>query len=98
MIQTKSNISTPDGLTFTNPLFSLNVGMPSKFQPVQVNLLIGTIKEGLNPDETTTNYFKSIYDFGTFTFNVVDPSFSELQNLALAKLQEIYPLATFEIV
>ena len=72
--------------------------MPSKFNPVQVNLLIGEIKQGNNPDDTTTNYFKSIYDFGIFTFNVINPSFDQLQLLALGKLQELYPEATFEIV
>jgi hypothetical protein len=72
--------------------------MPSKFQPVQVNLLIGSIQELLNPDDTTTNYFKSIYDFATFNFDVINPSFDQLQYLALGKLQEIYPSATFEIV
>lgn len=98
MIKCKSNISTPDGLLFEQPLFNLNIIMPNKFIATQVNLLIGSIYTMPEPDNTEKTYFKSIYDFGTYTFNVLNPSFEQLELATLAKLQEIYPNATFEIV
>jgi hypothetical protein len=98
MIQAKGNIETNDGLIFKDPLISLNVYSPSKFQPTYANLLIGKILEGANGDNTKSKYFSSTYDFLTLPFELENPSFEELQQLVLDELQDLYPLVTFEIV
>ena len=63
-----------------------------------VNLLIGKLDELDNVDNTKSSYFKSIYDFDTLKFQIINPSFDELQNLALNELNLKYPDITFEIV
>ena len=98
MIQVTGNLKTIDGLTFTNPLININLISPSKFQPVKANLFIGTIEQYPNPDDTLSDYFKSIYELFTFNYNTNNTDFLFIQNLVIIDLEAMHPDCTFEVV
>ena len=98
MIQVTGDFKTIDGLTFTNPLININLISPSKFQPVKANLFIGTIEQGQNPDDTTSDYFKSIYDLCTFNYITNNTNFLYIQNLVIIDLQAMHRDCTFAVV
>jgi len=98
MIQVIGNLTTIDGLTFTNPLININLISPSKFQPVKANLFIGIIEQGHNPDDTTSDYFKSIYDLCTFNYITNNTDFLYIQNLVIIDLEAMHPDCTYQVV
>jgi len=98
MIQVKGSLKTIDGLTFTNPLININLISPSKFQPVKANLFIGTIEQGQNPNNTTSDYFKSTYELCTFNYITNNTDFLYIQNLVIIDLKAMHPKCTFEVV
>ena len=98
MIQVTGLLQTIDGLTFTNPLININLISPSKFQPVQANLFIGEIESGILPDNTTSEYFKSIYDLITLNYITENTNFMYIQNLVIIDLEAMHPDCTFEVV
>jgi hypothetical protein len=98
MIQVTGNLKTIDGLNFTDPLININLISPSKFQPVKANLFIGTIEQGQNPDDTTSDYFKSVYELFTYNYYTNNTDFLYIQNLVILDLELMHPDCTFEIV
>jgi hypothetical protein len=98
MIQVTGNLKTIDGLTFRNPLININLISSSKFQPVKANLFIGTIETAIEPDDTTSDYFKSIYELCTMNYYTNNTDFLYIQNLVILDLEAMYLDCTFEIV
>jgi hypothetical protein len=98
MIQVTGNLKTIDGLTFTNPLININLISSSKFQPVKANLFIGTIETAIEPDDTTSDYFKSVYELFTANYNTNNTDFLFIQNLVIIDLEAMHPDCTFEVV
>jgi hypothetical protein len=96
MIQVTGNLKTSDGLLFENPLININLFSPSKFQPVEANLLIGSIKQWQNVDDTQTDYFKSIYDLLTLKYNTKNTDFLFIESLVIADLELLFTNCTFE--
>jgi hypothetical protein len=98
MIQVTGNLETIDGLTFTNPLININLISQSKFNPVKANLFIGDIEQYPNPDDTLSDYFKSIYDLCTLNYYTNNTDFLYIQNLVIIDLEAMHPDCTFEVV
>jgi hypothetical protein len=96
MIQTIGILKTSEGLIFEDPLININLMSQSKFNPVKAQLFIGNIKEGINPDDTTTNYFYSTYELITFNYNTPNTDFLYIQNLVVDDLQLLFKDCTFE--
>jgi hypothetical protein len=96
MIQTIGILKTSDGLIFENPLININLISASKFNPVKANLFIGYIKENIEADDTTTEYFYSIYELITFNYNTPNTDFLYIQNLVVDDLELLFKNCTFE--
>ena len=96
MIQTIGNLKTSDGLIFENPLININLISSSKFSPVKAQLFIGYIAEGINPDDTTTEYFYSTYELITFNYDTPNTDFLYIQNLVVEDLELLFKDCTFE--
>ena len=96
MISTTGNLTTSDGLTFINPLINICIIDGSKFQPLQAVLYIGKIEQGINPDQTTTPFFKSSYELLTLNYNIDGYSFEEVQSMVINDLSNLFLNCTFE--
>jgi hypothetical protein len=98
MIQVTGDLKTIDGLTFTNPLININLISQSKFNPVKANLFIGEIEQYDNPDDTTSDYFKSVYELCTLNYYTNNTDFLYIQNCVILDLEAMHPDCTFEAV
>jgi hypothetical protein len=96
MIQTIGILKTSEGVTFENPLININLISASKFNPVKAELFIGQIKENIEPDDTTIQYFYSTYELITFNYNTPNTDFLYIQNLVVDDLQLLFKDCTFE--
>jgi len=96
MIQSTGTIIGQDGISkYTDLVINVYFASPSKYTPS-----IGVAQVGIFTEATESEpaNFNAIAKLGVYTYEGVDPSFTEVQNAVLAGLQADYPNVTFEII